>query len=194
MTGYDPWLDARTRPGITVGVTSLIEEQSWWLPNDRVILISTEVEEGMLRNAALAHQLAHVDLETSELVKSVRAGLRDPNDVEVEARRIVAHRYMSLDCIRDAMDFAGVDGDLIAAELGVPTIMFADRLRFACDDERDAADKLLLAVAWRPSKVELWRCGQHLSAIDRPSGIPLPSYTLPVAPLRPMAHLARLSA
>lgn len=63
MTEYNPWSDARNRHDIIVGVTPLIDEQGWWLPADRVILISELQPAGVVRSAALAHQLAHVDLE-----------------------------------------------------------------------------------------------------------------------------------
>jgi len=169
MTEYNPWSDARNRHDIIVGVTPLIDEQGWWLPADRVILISELQPAGVVRSAALAHQLAHVDLEGSFVVESAREGVANPSDIEAAARRLTSRRFLSLADIYDGIaDTATLDGHELAAHLGVTPVVLADRIRYADDDEGAAIADVARLVEWTDTVVERWACGQHLRPLSDP--------------------------
>lgn len=138
--GYNPWRDASERhPDLYIATCRLAPCRGAWVPSERVVLID-ELLDPVERDATLAHEVAHVDLEhrpTGNRWFDRRA--------EREADSLAAERLITVDELADTLAVFEVQPGRAAAELGVPLRMLRRRLEQLTDDEKDHIERRVAA-------------------------------------------------
>lgn len=126
MRSYSPWADAsRRHPSVHIDwCDEMAPALGAWVPTERVILLRRDVPRA-LRDMALAHEVAHVDLEHRP------SGFRwFDRRQECEASRLARARMLPADEIGKAMAEYDCDLQLAANDLDVSV----GTLRRRCDE------------------------------------------------------------
>jgi Zn-dependent peptidase ImmA (M78 family) len=118
---YDPWWDAAERyPAVHIEWHRIAPAHAVWVPSEGVILVDESISQAE-RRCALAHELAHLDVDdvATELCWfSVRQ--------ETNADRLAARRLVDIHRLADVMRFCD-DPREVAAELDVTLNVLAIR-------------------------------------------------------------------
>ncbi|NGO68004.1 ImmA/IrrE family metallo-endopeptidase [Streptomyces boncukensis] len=135
LTLYDPWHDLASRPELTYGRTSLPGGAGGlWFPDMRAIAIDSGL--GWIgARCALAHELAHVDLQHSQCAGHSPGALRFAQRQERQATLLAAKRLLPVTFIAAhfAEDVYLAD---MAADLNVTEYLLRLRLQTLNDEER----------------------------------------------------------
>lgn len=141
--GYDPWRDAASRHGdVIIRRTSCLPARGAWIEGARVILLERSLRRPE-RNAVLAHEIAHIDLE-----HRMTGRLWFDRRQERDADRLAAARLITVEDLAEAL--RSVDGGgpaEVAHELGVPVDVLMRRVRALTDDEKASIERFLEAIA-----------------------------------------------
>jgi hypothetical protein len=95
--GWNPWEELARQPDILMAVLPLPAGDSWWLPDERAIVLHSRLNRAE-RKCALAHELIHAERADVALADPILAAKQE-RAVDCEAAR----RLISLDALTDAL-------------------------------------------------------------------------------------------
>lgn len=135
---YSPWADLRGRAPLTLAIVGLPSGRAWWLPGDQAIALDGTLGR-VARRCALAHELAHVDLEHRHVEL---AWLRRRQ--ERDADRLGASRLITAEQLVDGLLWAQDEHEL-ADELDVDVETVRVRLAGLTETEKTEINRRIRA-------------------------------------------------
>jgi hypothetical protein len=124
---YNPFRDAIERD-IQVGFLPL-RAHGTWMPQERAIILSEDLETEVERGNMLAHMLGHVDLEPTRLMRRYRAGKVNQDKLEDRVNWQVSRRLIPATLLSSALDGTSRGAADIADALNVTVTTLAHRVR-----------------------------------------------------------------
>lgn len=123
--GYDASEDA-VDLGIHVRTLPSIEPIVMWVPDIRSVIVQSDLPR-IKHNEAVAHGVAHAELEHTWLVRRCRMGRLPRIKVELAVHDLAARRLIPIERLQETV--ARFDSiDTVAGKLGVSTPMLMHRL------------------------------------------------------------------
>lgn len=134
---YNPWQDALERyPDVHIEWHPILPAHAFWSPEDSVIVVDESISRAA-RRCALAHELAHMDMDDRPTSVCWFAARQESVADKLAARRLVDTHHLA-----EVMRWC-LDPREIAAELEVTLDVLAIRCRWMAPWERGVVNRVL---------------------------------------------------